>query len=286
MSSDADVDPSGATLSYGNILEREINNALKEIRRPSKGLFLSGLAAGLNVSFGALFMGMVLTFSPSFPSPLVKQFLLAVASSVGFLFVVLGQTELFTAHTTMGVLPVLDGRASKSDLGELWGIVYVSNLVGCVLFAGLIALLGPALNIAEPAAFGTLANALIPLPAWVIFLSGVIAGWLMGLVTWLVAASRDTVSRILFVIIVTTGIGLAPFHHCLLGTTEVLSAMFMGQGITLGDFGHFLVWTTLGNAVGGTVFVALVNYGHVALSEEYRTKNETTDETGDTLEET
>ncbi|MFH5798288.1 formate/nitrite transporter family protein [Haladaptatus sp. CMAA 1911] len=273
MSTKPDVDPSGGSLSYGNILDREIKNALKEIDRPSKGLFLSGLAAGLNVSFGALFMGMVLTFSPSFPSPLVKQFSLALASSIGFLFVVLGQTELFTAHTTMGLLPVLDGRASASELGELWGVVYVANLVGCVLFAGLVTLLGPSLHIAEPAAFGTLANALLPLPSWTIFGSGVIAGWLMGLVTWLVAASRDTASRILFVVIVTTGIGFGPFHHCLLGTTEVLSAMFMGQGVTLGEFGHFLVWTTLGNVVGGTVFVALINYEHIILSEEYTTSD-------------
>jgi formate/nitrite transporter FocA (FNT family) len=96
-------DPSGASLSYENILEREMDNALGELGRPSKGLFLSGFTAGLNLSFGALFMGMVLTFSPSFPSPLVKQFLLAAASSVAFLFVVLGQTELFTAHTTLAV---------------------------------------------------------------------------------------------------------------------------------------------------------------------------------------
>lgn len=279
MSSDSNVDPSGATLSYGNILEREIGNALKEMDRPPKGLFLSGLAAGLNVSFGALFMGMVLTFSPSFPSPLVERVLVAVASSVGFVFVVLGQTELFTAHTTMGVLPVFDGRASTRDLGRLWGIVYAANLVGCALFAGLIALLGPPMDIAEPAAFGTLAESLVPKPSWVIFLSGVVAGWLMGLVTWLVAASRDTVSRVLLVVVVTTGIGFGPFHHCLLGTTEVLSAMFMGQGVSLAGFGHFLVWTTLGNTVGGTVFVALVNYGHVALSEEYRAEESDADDT-------
>jgi hypothetical protein len=30
------------------------------------------------------------------------------------------------------------------------------------------------------------------------------------------------------------------------------------------DFAHFLVWTTAGNIVGGSVFVALLNYGHVA----------------------
>jgi formate/nitrite transporter FocA (FNT family) len=31
----------------------------------------------------------------------------------------------------------------------------------------------------------------------------------------------------------------------------------------LGAFGHFLVWTTLGNAAGGVFFVALFKYGHV-----------------------
>lgn len=113
-------DPQGASLSYEKILERELENALREINRPSKGVFLSGVAAGLNVSFGALFMAMALTFSPSFPSPLVKQVTLALLSSVGFLFVVLGQTELFTAHTTMAVLPVLDGRTSvrKVEIGR------------------------------------------------------------------------------------------------------------------------------------------------------------------------
>lgn len=87
-----------------------------------------------------------------------------------------------------------------------------------------------------------LASALLPYSWWVIFLSGVVAGWLMGLVTWLTAASRDTVSRILFVIIVTSVIGFGPFHHSILGTTEVLSAMFLGQGITLGEYGHLAVF--------------------------------------------
>lgn len=89
MSDSDGNEPSGASLSYQNILERELENALRELARPSRGLFLSGLSAGLNLSFGALFMGMVLTFSPSFPSPLVKQLLLAAVSSIAFLFVIL-----------------------------------------------------------------------------------------------------------------------------------------------------------------------------------------------------
>ena len=261
-------EPSGASLSYTNILEREMENALQEIHRPAKGVFLSGLSAGLNLSFGALFMGMALTFSGGFESQLVQQVVLGGVSSIAFLFVVIGQTELFTAHSTMAILPVLDGRATWRELGRVWTVTYVANLVGCTFFAGLIALLGPAMGILSADAFGALASALLPYSWWVIFLSGVIAGWLMGLVTWLSAASRDTVSRILFVVLVTTVIGSGPFHHSILGTTEILSAMFLGQGVTLREYGQFLLWTTAGNVVGGSVFVGLLNYGHVALAGE------------------
>lgn len=249
------------TLGVRQILRRELVIALKQIRRPASGLFIAGVAAGINVSVGALLMGMAVTFSGGFSSQLIQRFVLANVATVGFIVVIIGQTELFTAHIMLGVLPVIDRRASLGDLGRLWGVVYVANLLGCVGFAGFIAIAGPALGIFTPAAANTLVSALLPLSWWAIVLSGIIAGWLMGLATWLVAAGRDTAGQVLLIWMITGIIGFGPFHHALLGTTEVLSAMFLGQGITLGEFGHFLVWTTIGNAVGGTVFVALLNYG-------------------------
>ncbi len=252
---------SAETRDYRAVLEQEIANALQEMRRPAGGLALSGVAAGLNLSFGALFMAMALTFADGFGSALTRQFVLAGVSVIGFLLVLLGQTELFTAHTAMGLLPVLDGEASLRDLGRLWAVIFPANLLGCGVFAVIIALLGPPLDVVDPAAFRTLASALVPYSATTILLSGLVAGWLMGLVTWLVAAARDTAGEFLSVAVVTAGIGFGPFHHSLLGTTEVLAALLLGQGVTVADYGHFLLWTTLGNVVGGVVFVALLNYG-------------------------
>jgi formate-nitrite transporter family protein len=99
-------------------------------------------------------------------------------------------------------------------------------------------------------------------PWTVILLSGVLAGWLMGLLSWLVAASRDTISQVFMVWLVTFVIGLAHLHHSVAGSAEVLAGVFSGQGATAGDFLHFLSASTLGNAVGGIVFVAVIKYGH------------------------
>jgi formate/nitrite transporter FocA (FNT family) len=96
----------------------------------------------------------------------------------------------------------------------------------------------------------------------VLFLSGMLAGWMMGLVSWLVAASRDTISQVVLVWLITTAIGFAGLHHVILGSCEVLAAVFARQDVTLAQFGHFLLWATLGNIVGGTLFVALIKYGH------------------------
>lgn len=261
-----DTEPSGATLSYRNILEREMENALQEMGRPTKGLLLSGFSAGLNLSFGVLFMAMVLTYGDPFDSTLAKQGLLAAVSAVAFLFVVIGQTELFTAQATMAVIPVLDGRVGLDRLARLWGVIYVGNMVGCVLFSALIAAVGPTMGVVDPAAAGALAAALVGLPWWVVLASAVIAGWLMGLATWLSAASRDTIGRAAMVVTITAAIGFGPFHHVVLGTTELVTAMLLGQGIGRRALGGFLLLATVGNVVGGGVFVGLLNYGHVALA--------------------
>jgi formate/nitrite transporter FocA (FNT family) len=84
----------------------------------------------------------------------------------------------------------------------------------------------------------------------------------MGLMSWLVAASRDTISQIVLVWLIASVIGLARLHHAVVGSVEVLAGLFAGQGIQAADFGYFLLWTTIGNAVGGGVFVALIKYSY------------------------
>lgn len=252
-----------ATRSYHEILEQEIKSGLRELERPAGGLFFSGLSAGLDIGFSALLMAVVITLTRGeLPAP-ISEILVANAYAVGFVFVILGRSELFTEHTTLAVLPVLDGRSTVSRLARLWGIVFGSNTIGAAIFAAIAAVVAPALGIATPEAFLEVATGLVEHPSSVILASAVLAGWLMGLMSWLVAAARDTISQLLVVWLVASVIGLAKLHHSIAGTVEVLAGAFSGPGVTFADFGRFLLWTALGNALGGFFFVALIKYGHV-----------------------
>jgi len=244
------------------ILQHEIAEGADALDRPVSALFISGLSAGLDIGFSLFLMAVVWTLMDGTFSEPVGRMLVANMYAIGFIFVVLGRAELFTEQTTLAVLPVLNRQASIGALIRLWIIVYIANLLGAAVFAALAVNIGPALGIIDPRTFGEFARALTDHPNWVMFASAVLAGWLMGLMSWLVAASRDTVSQIILVWLIATVIGLGRLSHVVVGSVEVLAGVFSGAGVNGGDYGHFLLWTTLGNAVGGSVFVAIIKYGY------------------------
>ncbi|HVS64261.1 MAG TPA: formate/nitrite transporter family protein [Thermoanaerobaculia bacterium] len=248
--------------SYSTILDEEIEEGLEELERPTWGLLLSGFSAGLDIGFSVLLLAVLGTLAVGNLPPPLYEILRASAYSVGFILVVFGRSELFTEHTTLASLPVLARKASVAQLARLWGLVYCSNLVGGAVFAALLAVIGPELGVVEPAAFQALADDILDHRWSVIFASAILAGWLMGLVSWLVTAGRDTISQVFFVWLVTGSIGFAHLHHCIIGSVEVLTALIAGQAVTLLEFGRFLSAATAGNILGGVFFVALVKYGH------------------------
>jgi formate/nitrite transporter FocA (FNT family) len=245
------------------ILRHEVDEGLDALERPLAPLFISGLSAGLDIGFSLFVMAVLRTLGTTWSEPILVV-ATANAYAIGFIFVVLGRAELFTEQTTLAVLPVLNGKAGLSTLARLWGVVYVANLLGGAAFALLAVSIGPPLGIIDKPVFGEIARTMTDHPGQVIFASAVLAGWLMGLMSWLVAASRDTIGQIALVWLIATVIGLARLSHVVVGTVEVLAGVFSGQGATAADFGRFLLWTTLGNAVGGSFFVAFIKHNYAS----------------------
>jgi formate/nitrite transporter FocA (FNT family) len=245
------------------VLDSLIQSGLHEMERERSGLLLSGFSAGLDIGFGPLLMAVILTLSEGTYGDLSTEILIATAYAVGFMFVILGRSELFTEHTTLAVIPVLDRQASIGQLGRLWGLVYVGNLVGGAIFTFLAVLLMPGLGVVSPEAFGTIADKLVSHDLSWLLIAGIFAGWLMGLMAWLITAAQETLSRIFIIWIVAATIGILHLPHSIAGNVEVLFGLFTTSAVSVSDYLVFQLLATIGNAVGGATFVAVLKYSHV-----------------------
>ncbi|HEY5462760.1 MAG TPA: formate/nitrite transporter family protein [Hanamia sp.] len=247
------------------ILKHTEEAALTQLNRTPLGLMLSGLSAGLDIGFSVLMMAVVLVlFHGVFPAPVV-QFLVANMYSLGFMFVVLGRSELFTEHTTLAILPVLQGLTPVKKLLRLWIIVYFSNIVGGLIFALILSYLANNVHLLQSWSLAKISNDLSAHSWMALLISAALAGWLMGLLAWLVAAARETISQIIIIWIITTCIGLAGLAHSIVGNIEVSAGLFNGN-ISFIQYINFLVPVTLGNIIGGVFFVGILKFSHTSLS--------------------
>ena len=242
--------------STDEIFHRLMATADEEFSRSSRLLFLSGLAAGLSIGLTflarATMTGLV---GGGDPTGLVGNLLYPV----GFLFIVLGRYQLYTENTLTPVTLVLTRLASLPRLLKIWGIVFAANLVG----AALAALLFSKTAVMEPSAreaaygFGEHALALRWGP---LFYKGVVAGWMVAGMVWLMHAVRDASARffiIYFIMYLVPSLGL---FHCVIGACEMFYFVYEGgTSLTEGVVG-FLIPVALGNTVGGILFVALPNF--------------------------
>jgi len=258
------ADGGEATKPAETILRQEIAIGEEQLERKALGLLLSAVSAGLDVGFGPLMVASVLAASPL--DTLGSRLIGAMVYAIGFIIVIVGRSELFTEHTTLAVLPLLSGRTTVSRVARLWSLVYVGNIVGAAGFAAVGAPLGVSLGLFMPEDVARMSHHLTDFSAVVIFGSAVAAGWMMGLVSWLVTASRDTMAQILIILLVAGSIYFLHLHHSIAGSVEVLMGVFVA-GVPFAEYLRFLGLATVGNAVGGIVFVGLVKYAHISASE-------------------
>ncbi|GAB5552692.1 MAG: formate/nitrite transporter family protein [Saprospiraceae bacterium] len=246
--------------SVEEITAQQVEEGLEEYKRSNRGLFLSAFTAGMDLGFSLLIMAILYTmFAPKI-SPELMRVLLALAYPIGFIFVVLGRSALFTEHTTLAVFPVLDGKQPVSRLARNWGIIYGGNLIGGYIIGLMIAWIGPQHGIISVHALEEIALHLIKGNGFVILGSGLLAGWLMGLLSWLVTSSQETISRIFIVFLITSAIGIGSLHHCIVGSTEMFVGVLVSDKITIMDYLSTQFWATLGNIIGGVFFVSILKF--------------------------
>lgn len=249
-----------APKSHGEILRDQISDALETYEKSPSSLFLSSITAGLEIGFSYLMICTVFFFAMGKMDEGSIFKLISLVYPLGFILVVLGQSILFTEQTALLTLPVLNKKQTIEAMLKLWGVVISGNLIGGYIIALLLNWLGPRLGIFDKEVVVTIALHVLEVKPMVILVSAIVAGWLMGLLSWLLASVKDTISRIVMIFLITSVLAFTSLHHSIIGSIEVFSGMLKSPEISLLDYLMFQGLALLGNAFGGAIFVALFKY--------------------------
>ena len=231
----------------------------RELERSIAALSWSGLGAGLSMGFSFLMLAVIRAYLPESPWRILVS---GFGYTTGFMIVVLGRQQLFTESTLTAVLPVFTKRTVGSILRmlRLWGVVLLANLVGTFAFAWLLTV--PDLfNDEVTRSFTAVGQEALKDPFWPMAIKSMLAGWLIALMVWLLPSAGQ--SRLLLILIITYTVAIMHASHLIAGSVEVAYLVAIGQR-SLGDYvTQFFVPTFLGNVLGGTSLVALLNHAPV-----------------------
>lgn len=248
-----------------DILEAAIRDGLEQLERPMPSLALSSVAAGLILGFTAMAVGVVTSILEPLGQTILGRLIVATVYPLGFVVCMMSGTELFTEHTATAVYPVLDRRASIPLLLRLWVVVLVGNVLGAGISARL--LVAAEEVIGAKVGYISVGSHLVEFGAPSLLVSALLAGWLMALGAWLILATPPTVSQMLSIYVVTFLIGLGGLHHSIAGSAEILTAYFVSDQFTMFEVTRFVGLAVVGNLLGGSLFVGVLNYGHIRQSQ-------------------
>ena len=183
-----------------------------------------------------------------------------LAFSLGLILVVVAGAELFTGNNFI-VMAWVEKKVTTIQLIRNWGIVYLANFVGAGGAAVLVYLSGT-LAMGDNAVANTalsIAEYKTDISTLQAFVRGILCNALVCLAVWLCFAARDVAGKILAIVFPVAAFVALGFEHCIANMYFILIGILISDGgISVSEFINNLVPVTLGNIVGGSLFVAFV----------------------------
>lgn len=242
-------------LSPSEIAEVAVRVSEKKANLPIGRMFLLGILAGAFIALA----GVGAIFGNAYGGKIAG----ACIFPVGLALVVVAGSELFTGNNLM-ITGLLSREFGIGKLLRNWGIVFLGNLVGALIVAGLVSLSGVLDPVAE--AVVATADAKVNLGFWEALIRGVLCNFLVCLAVWMSFAATSVGGKIAAVFFPVMLFVLCGFEHSVANMFYIPAGMMMGAfgGVAAPSVVGFLVGNllpvTIGNIIGGALFVGGTYY--------------------------
>jgi formate/nitrite transporter len=205
----------------------------------------------------------------------IKKLIGGGAFSIGLMLVIIAGAELFTGNTLM-ISSIITGRITWPNTLKRWTVVYFANFIGSIIvallfyYSGLWKTGADALGIAAvKTAYGK-----VNLDFGEALVRAIGCNWMVCLAVWMALSARQTVGKIFAIFFPIMGFVAIGFEHCVANMYFIPVGIFLTRWAGISPEGidvstitwsafvlKSLVPVTIGNIIGGVVFVGLGYWG-------------------------
>ena len=218
-------------------------------------MILLGMMAGAFIALAGV--------GATFANVYVGKIAGALVFQAGLAMVVVAGSELFTGNNLM-VMGLLNRKFGFAKLLKNWTLVFIGNLLGALIVAGLVAVSGVFDSVASTVV--ATASAKVNFGFGEAMIRGVLCNFLVCIAVWMAFAADSVGGKIIAVFFPIMLFVLCGFEHSVANMFYIPAGMFMSgfNGVMEPSIAGFLVGNllpvTLGNIIGGAIFVGGTYY--------------------------
>lgn len=220
---------------------------------------IASMLAGAYVGIGII---LIFTLGAEV-TPELRKLVMGGTFGIALTLVVIAGAELFTGHTLFMALRRYRGIGTLRDIGASWGMTWIGSLAGALVLGGLFAMAGGGGLLGSPDGL-VMKVAAIKMNASgaSLFARAVLCNWLVCLAIWMAARVDSDIAKCVVIFWCLFAFIACGFEHSVANMTLLTMALAGNHPETVSVTGAAwnLGWVTLGNIVGGAMFVAGAYY--------------------------
>lgn len=258
------------------VIEQNIQNGIKKTNLTTKKLILLGIAAGFFIGIGAEASSLAMH---GISNVGLARTVAGTVFPIGLMLIVLLGGELFTGNCLIS-MAVYDKKAKLKGMIRNLTIVYISNFIGAALMAWMINNCGQ-LNFSDGGAGAfTIKVALgkVGIDPMQAIVSGILCNVLVCLAIFMAATAKDVAGKCIAIFFPIFVFVISGFEHCVANMYYIPAGILAAHnpiyaakatelygitaeqlsGLNFGTMFSNLLPVTIGNIIGGMVFVGLL----------------------------
>ncbi len=228
------------------------------LKKNPLGYFVASMLAGAYVGLGIL---LIFSIGGQLAGSPFTKVIMGASFGIALSLVIIAGAELFTGNNLVMAAGLCSKTVNMAETIKLWLCCWLGNWLGSAVLAAIFfgsgLGSGPVGEFIAATAASKMSVAFFPL-----LLRGVLCNVLVCLAVWCNFRCKSEGAKLIMVFWCLFAFITAGYEHSIANMTLLTAALFapMGAAVSLGGYFYNILVVTLGNMLGGILFVALPYY--------------------------